>query len=220
MFLVNSISRRCSFVVFTTGLAEKIVGSCSTEVQDLAQSQPEKSSPHSWWERRLLPCDKPPQKWFWPETFSPRHHKTFVAAITILSSILFLPLTGCGSGTIHRDPPPIRQPANTYPGVTFSGKVLSGSVPLQGAEVQVYAAGCYRQRLRGNISSHLHAHNRRHRLLHRSRGLSLPQRNLAALPHRPRRQSRRPHRNKQPSHHPGHHPRPLQSSHRIIPHRH
>ena len=35
-------------------------------------------------------------------------------------------------------PPP---PANANPGATFSGKVLSGSVPLQGAEVQVYAAG-------------------------------------------------------------------------------
>jgi hypothetical protein len=38
------------------------------------------------------------------------------------------------------DPTPI-PPANTYAGATFSGKVLSGTAPLQGAEIQIYAAG-------------------------------------------------------------------------------
>lgn len=38
-------------------------------------------------------------------------------------------------------PPTPTPPANTYSGATFNGKVLSGSVPLQGTEIQVYAAG-------------------------------------------------------------------------------
>jgi hypothetical protein len=67
--------------------------------------------------------------------------KTLSAAATIFSSILFLPLTGCSSGMsepYHETPGP---PANTYSGATFSGKVLSGATPLQGAEIRFYAAG-------------------------------------------------------------------------------
>jgi hypothetical protein len=75
--------------------------------------------------------------------FRKRTFSAFSLAATI-ASILFLPLIGCSSGMTSTEPvppPTPPPPANTNPGVTFSGKVLSGSVPLQGAEVQIYAAG-------------------------------------------------------------------------------
>jgi hypothetical protein len=144
VFLVNLISRRCSFVVFATGLAEKIVTvPVRLKFRTLAQPQPEKIlAPILRWERRSFALRQTIAKknGFGPVPSPPDHHKTFASAITILSSILLLPLTGCGNGMVHSIPPPIPT-GNNYSGATFTGKVLSGSVPLQGAEIQVYAVG-------------------------------------------------------------------------------
>ncbi|HWW22604.1 MAG TPA: NHL repeat-containing protein [Edaphobacter sp.] len=96
------------------------------------------------WERRALALRRiiANTRGFSPGPSLAHHYKTLLAA-TILS-ILFLPLTGCGNGSASSDPNPTpvpTPPANTYSGTSFKGKVLSGSTPLQGAEIQIYAAG-------------------------------------------------------------------------------
>ncbi len=74
---------------------------------------------------------------FWKATLS----VSSVAPI-VLASILFLPLTGCGNGMDSSQPPTTpAPPANSYPGVTFIGKVFSATAPLQGTAIQLYAAG-------------------------------------------------------------------------------
>ena len=81
---------------------------------------------------------------FLVNSISRRSSLVFSTTVFALASILLLPLAGCSSGIVSSEPvspPTPSPPVNTYSGATFNGKVLSGSVPLQGAEIQVYAAG-------------------------------------------------------------------------------
>ena len=122
---MNSISLRCSFIFPSKVLAEKII------------SIPQKSSAFIfWWERRTLALRKTSTD---ERGVSPGLFLGSLAA-TILAGILFLPLTGCSSGTVQWISPPISSD-NTYSGAALSGKVFVGTTPLQGAVVQVYAAG-------------------------------------------------------------------------------
>ena len=73
----------------------------------------------------------------WPMTFRLR------VSVLVAALAVFVFLTGCGTGTIP-DPsvttPPTTTPPTT-PSLLVSGKVLTGTQPITGATVQVYAAG-------------------------------------------------------------------------------
>ncbi len=208
VFIVNSISRICSFIVTT----EKVPAPVFRWQHKTLDPAKKLAAFVSRWERRALALRKTiaNTRGFSPGPSLPIHNKILLAAATLLAAIFILPLTGCSSGMVQSQPDPHptpTPPTNFYLGTAFSGKVFSGATPIQGASIQLYAAGTT-----GNGSaatSLLDVHNRCHRFFQCPRWLFLPQCNIAALPHRSRRQSRRPNRHKQSSHSLSHRPRSL-----------
>lgn len=74
----------------------------------------------------------------WPMT-SRLRASALVAALAV-----FVPLTGCGTGTVPEPPvipPPTTTPPPTTPSLLVSGKVLTGARAIAGASVQFYVAG-------------------------------------------------------------------------------